>query len=78
MPAVEHFSSHKNAQIFLMVDFAVTSLGITSHIERCLACYPEEREEEKQEKVDMANDRLKLLYEDFERAAIIYEKSFFK
>jgi hypothetical protein len=78
VPAVEHFASHKNAQIFLMVDFAVTSLGITSHIERCLACYPEEREEEKQEKVDMANDRLKLLYEDFERAAIIYEKSFFK
>lgn len=78
VPAVEHFASHKNAQIFLMVDFAVTSLGITSHIERCLACYPEEREEEKQGRVDMANDRLKLLYEDFERAAIIYEKSFFK
>jgi len=28
--------------------------------------------------VGMANDRLKLLYEDFERASIIYEKSFFK
>ena len=78
VPAVEHFASHKNAQIFLMVDFAVTSLGKTSNIERCLACYPEEREEEKQEKVDMANDRLKLLYEDFERASIICEKSFFK
>ncbi|HIJ56666.1 MAG TPA: hypothetical protein HPQ03_11135 [Deltaproteobacteria bacterium] len=34
----------------LPVDFAVTSLGKTCHIERCLACYPKEREEEKPEK----------------------------
>ena len=47
VPAVEHFASYKNSQTFLMIDFAITSLGKTSHIERCLACYPEKREEEK-------------------------------
>ena len=78
VPAVEHFAGHKNAQLFLMVSFAVTTLGQTSHIERCLACYPEEKEEdEKQDKIDIANNRLKFLYEEFERAAVKYENTYF-
>ena len=76
--AVEHFANYKNAQTFLMVDFAIMSLGKTSHIERCLACYPEENEkEEKQEKVDIANDRLRLLYEEFDQASVKYKKRFY-
>ena len=79
VPAVEHFAGHKNAQLFLMVSFAVTTLGQTSHIERCLACYPEEKEEdEKQEKIDIANKRLKLLYEEFERAAVKFDNTYFR
>lgn len=56
----------------------VTSLGKTSRIIRCLACYPETRtQEEKIEKVNLANERLKLLYEEFERASVKHEKNFF-
>jgi hypothetical protein len=79
VPAVEHFANYKNAQIFLMVDFAITGLGKTHKYERCLACYPQDREkEEKQEKVTIANDRLKLLYEEFDMASVKYEKRFFE
>lgn len=78
VPAVEHFAGHKNAQIFLMADFKIACLGKTSHVERCLACYPEKREEEKSQKMDIANQRLKLLYEAFERASVKYEQRFFQ
>ncbi len=78
VPAVEHFAGHKNAQIFLMGDFEITCLGNTCHIERCLACYPEKGEEEKSESMDIANQRLKLLYEEFERASVKCEQRFFQ
>ena len=78
VPAVEHFAGHKNAQIFLMAEFEITCLGKISHIERCLACYPEKREEEKSQQMDIANQRLKLLYEEFERASVKYEQRFFQ
>jgi hypothetical protein len=79
VPAVEHFAGHKTAQIFLMADFAITCLGKTSHIERCLACYPEEKEkEEKSGMMEVANERLKLLYEEFERASVKYTLRFFQ
>jgi len=79
VPAVEHFANYKNSQIFLMVDFSVTSLGETHHHERCLACYPADKEkEEKRQKIQIANSRLKLLYEEFEQASIKYEKKFFE
>ncbi|MFZ0614280.1 MAG: hypothetical protein WAM73_18700 [Desulfobacterales bacterium] len=78
VPAVEHFAHTTNAQVFLMVEFVITSLDKTSRIERCLACYPETRaREEKMEKVDIANERLKLLYAEFDRGAVKYEKNFF-
>jgi hypothetical protein len=78
VPAVEHFAGHKNAQIFLMAEFRITCLGKTSHIERCLACYPEEKEtQEKSEMMKIANERLKLLYEEFERATVKHAKIFF-
>ena len=76
--AVEHFANYKNPQIFLMVYFTVTSLGETHHHERCLACYPADKEkEEKRQKTKIANSRLKLLYKEFEQALIKYEKKFF-
>ncbi|MBL0716316.1 MAG: hypothetical protein JJV98_21765 [Desulfosarcina sp.] len=76
VPAVEHFAGHKTAQIFLMADFGITCLGKTSHIERCLACYPEEKED-KSEKMKIANERLKLLYEEFERASMKFGQHFY-
>ena len=78
VPAVEHFAGHKNAQIFLMADFEITCLGNTCHIERCLACYPERRETEKSKKMDIAYQRLTLLYEEFDRASVKYEQCFFQ
>jgi hypothetical protein len=79
VPAVEHFANYETAQTFLMVDFAINSLGKASRIERCLACYQTEKEkEERHEKVDIANKRLKLLYEEFDRASVKYEKKFFR
>lgn len=78
VPGVEHFANYENQMIFMMVDFAVSCLGKTHHYERCLACYPMEKEkEEKLQKIEIANERLKLLYEEFDQAAIKYEKVFF-
>jgi hypothetical protein len=79
VPAVEHFANTKNSQIFMMADFTVEYLGNTSHIERCLACYPNEKEaEEKSQKIRIANERLNLLYRDFIEAGITYQERFFE
>ena len=75
---VEHFVNYQNQQVFLMVDFVVTTLGKTHHYERCLACYEADKErEEKAPGIDIANERLKLLYSEFDQASIKYERCFF-
>jgi len=79
VPAVEHFANYKNSQVFLMVNLKITSLAETHHHERCLACYPAEKEkEEKEMQVKIANERLNVLYKEFDEAAIRYEKKFFE
>ena len=76
VPAVEHFAGHTNAQVFLMAEFRITCLGKTSKIERCLACYPEEKEAEKRsESIKIANQRLMLLYEEFEQVSVSVNNS---
>jgi len=78
VPGAEHFANFENQMIFLMVDFSVICLEKTHHYERCLACYPTDREgEEKNEKVVVADERLRLLYEEFDAVSIQYEKRFF-
>lgn len=78
VPAVEHFAGHQNAQMFLMAAFSITSASKKAYLERCLACYPKENEgQEKQEKTDLANERLKLLYQEFEAASIKFERKYF-
>jgi len=78
VPGVEHFANYKNQQVFLMVDFSIATLGKTYKYERCLACYEAEKEEqEKPQKIDIANERLKILYNEFDQASITYEKRFF-
>jgi hypothetical protein len=75
---VEHFANYKNQQVFLMIDFAITTPAKTHHYERCLACYEADRErQEKAPKIDIANERLKLLYDEFDRASIKYKRRFF-
>ena len=76
---VEHFANYQNQQVFLMVDFAVTTLDKTHHYERCLACYEAEKEQQdKSQAINIANERLKLLWEEFDRASVKYEKRFFE
>jgi hypothetical protein len=76
---VEHFANYQNQQVFLMVDFAVTTLDKTHHYERCLACYEADKEQqEKPQKIDIANERLKILYNEFDQVSIKYEKRFFE
>jgi hypothetical protein len=78
VPGVEHFANYKNQQIFLMASFSITTLGRTYPYERCLACYEAEKEaQEKPQKIDIANERLAILYDEFDRASIKYEKRFF-
>ena len=76
---VEHFANYQNQQVFLMVDFAVTTLDKTHHYERCLACYEAEKEQQdKSQAIIIANERLKLLYDEFDLASVKYEKRFFQ
>lgn len=71
-------NGHQNRMMFLMVDFAVTCLGRTQRYERCLASYPVDIEkEEKAAKAEVANSRLRLLYEAFARAGVACEERLF-
>lgn len=84
MPAVEHFLNQKNSQVFLMGDFvrkdqmAGSSVSAENMCRRCFSCYPEKEENnQKEEKIKVANQRLAGLYQDFDDAGISYEKKFF-
>jgi hypothetical protein len=78
VPGVEHVVGYDNEMIFMMVGFTITCLGKIQRYERCLACFQMEREkEEKTYRINIANERLKLLYEEFDQASITYEKRFF-
>jgi hypothetical protein len=79
LPAVEHFANYQNAQTFLNGDFEVQALAKTGAYQRCLACYATEREgEERPQAVRIANQRLTLLYRDFDKVSIQYDKAFFE
>jgi hypothetical protein len=79
LPAVEHFANYKNAQTFLNGDFEVQALAKTGSYQRCLACYPTERaKEEKSQAVRIANQRLTLLYREFDKVSIHYTRAFFE
>jgi len=78
VPAVEHFANHKNSQTFLDGNFAVTTLEKTHQTQRCFSCYPTENEDEKPRSVQIANERLILLYKAFDQASIQYSKRFFE
>ena len=78
VPGVEHFVGYDNEMTFMMAEFMITCLGKAHRYERCLACYQTEREkEEKQYRINIANERLKILYDEFDQASIKYEKRIF-
>jgi hypothetical protein len=76
--ATEHFEYQQNNQTFLLADFSVTAQGKTAACQRCLGCYPTEREqEEKPVQIEVANDRLSLIYRELDLSSIRYEERFF-
>ncbi len=78
VPGVEHFIGYDNEMTFMMVGFTITCLGEINRFERCLACYQTEREEEEKEyRISIANERLKILYGEFDEVSIKYDKRFF-
>jgi hypothetical protein len=77
--AQEHVGDFKIQTIYLMAVFRVICQGKTHQHEWCFACYPKDREKiEKQEKIDIANERLKILYKEFDQASITYKPLFFR
>jgi hypothetical protein len=79
LPAVEHFADYRNAQTFLNGDFQVQALAKTGTYQRCLACYSTDRaREEKPQAIRIANQRLALLYREFDKVSIQHHKSFFE
>lgn len=79
LDAVEHFANEKNAQTFLNGGFNVTTLGRTGNYQRCFGCYPTELEDsDKKHAIRVANARLQLLYEEFDKVGINYEKKYFE
>ena len=79
VPAVEHFDGQDTKMIFLMAEFEVFYLDETRKYERCLACYPLENESgERQAKIELANERLGLLYDEFKQAGMNIEQAFFQ
>lgn len=77
--AVEHFDRFEKKRNFLMADFSVTCREETHHVERCLACYPIDREaDERQAKIDVVDARLKLFYEELASAGGKAKKQYFE
>jgi hypothetical protein len=79
VPATEHFEYHKNHQTFLLADFTIMTPGMSpATCQRCLGCYPTDREEnERPLQIRVANDRLSQLYREFDLSSLRYEKRFF-
>ena len=78
VPAIEHFEYHQNHQTFLLADFVVTAEGKAAACQRCLGCYRTEKEQEERPlQIEVANDRLSLIYKDFDLSSIGYEERFF-
>ena len=78
VPAIEHFEYHQNNQTFLLADFTATVQGKTAACQRCLGCYPTEKElEAKPVQIGVANDRLSHIYREFEQSSIRYEQKYF-
>jgi hypothetical protein len=78
VPAVEHFSNYENSQTFLTADFIVTAGDQRYTFQRCLSCYQTDKEkEEKGMQMEVANARLKLLYQEFARNSVKYTEMFF-
>ncbi len=78
VPAVEHFANHKEPMVFLVAGFLLQGLDTPHRYERCLACYAvKHQQEERPLRVELANQRLKLIYWQLAEAGIAFGPEFF-
>jgi hypothetical protein len=79
LPAVEHFANQKNAQTFLSGEITAKADNQSYHCHRCFACFATERaDEERSRAIAVANARLTVMYQEFERVKIDHRKQFFE
>jgi hypothetical protein len=79
MPAVEHFAHQHKAQTFLSGEFTARVADKTYKAQRCFACFPTDRSaEEKPMAIKVANARLALIFQEFERVGITHRPNFFQ
>ena len=79
MPAVEHFAHQQKAQTFLSGEFTARVADKTYKAQRCFACFPTDRSaEEKPMAIKVANARLALIFQAFERVGITHRPDFFQ
>jgi hypothetical protein len=79
LPAVEHFANQQKAQTFLSGEFTARTAGTAHKAHRCFACYPTDRSaEEKPLAIKVANARLALIFQEFERVGITHRRNFFQ
>jgi hypothetical protein len=78
LPAVEHFANQKRAQTFLSGEITALAGEKTYRCHRCFACFSTDQSgEERSRAVNVANARLKLMFQEFQRVGISHQKRFF-
>ena len=79
LPAVEHFANQKNAHTFLSGEFMARAGEKSYRCHRCFSCFATDRpQEEKPQAIKVANARLELVYDAFDRTGIRYAKKYFE
>lgn len=78
IPAVEHFANYLNEQTFLTAGFTVKKVAGTKEFQQCFACYETSKEQDlKHTAIALANERLEMIYSEFDAAGVPCEKAFF-
>ncbi len=79
LPAVEHFANQENAQTFLSGELTARTENKTYHCHRCFACFPTDSSgNERSQAIQVANARLELMFQEFDRVGIAHDKQYFK
>ena len=79
VPAVEHFAHQKKAHTFLSGEMAAQIAKRRYICHRCFACFPSDAAKaERALAVQVANERLSLVYDEFDRVKIACNKIYFR
>jgi hypothetical protein len=79
LPAVEHFANQENAQTFLSGEMTARVGRKTYRCHRCFSCFATDKSaEEKPRAMEVANARLALIFQEFERVGIGHRRQFFQ